>query len=1512
MRSRYKVVLSGRNLYREIDLSPDAEKLTAGSFPDVDVRLRREMFFGLIQLEFAAKDGGWSVTCSDNLYFNTGDVRKLLNIPLGHGTECSVCYQDSDNEAFFLRCFIDFDYEMKDYGRKIDIAGVESLRIGGSSDADICITDEYLGQDTVLLRRQDRRLWLIDQGCRYGVQVNGTRISGRREIRDRDFFSLGSYSFYYRKDALYTSEKQSVRVKRLHEEWEEQRDTVFSYPAFHRNTRMRYEIPEESVEIRQPPAKPNLSRRSIVLTLMPVLVMLAMTIVLRGVLGGGGTFVIYSAVSMGTGALVSLLTYLQDKKNFQEETEKRESSYLCYIEEKEKEIRERQYEELRIRRRIYESPENSLQEAFRFGRRLFERTREDADYLQVFLGTGRIEASEKVTFTKQDFVDTEDSISMLPEQLAGKYRWLDDAPVVSDFLGSGGVGIVGRRNDLRQMLKNITLDLAIRHFYGELRFVYIFALEDAGKFSWLRWLRNVENDSLDTRNIVCDEESRNVILENIYMELSDRESVLSRDRQHVFEEEYIVFVTDSSLIRSHPAAKYISDAGKYGFTFVFLEEHEENLPQGCAEIIRLGEQQSGRLLKTRNGEVFSDFTYSVFSDRMAEKAALKLGAVYVDEISLENQLTKNITLFELLGIFSAEDLDLAQRWKNSQVYRTLAAPVGVRAGDEVVQLNISDRGGGHGPHGLVAGTTGSGKSEFLQTYILSMATLFHPYDVSFVLIDFKGGGMANQFAGLPHLAGTITNIDGREIDRFLLSVKAELIRRQEIFSGAGVNHIDDYIRLFQSGKAERPVPHLIIIADEFAELKTEYPDFMKELISAARIGRTLGVHLILATQKPTGVVDPQIWSNSRFRVCLKVQTKEDSNEVLKSPLAAEITEPGRAYFQVGNNEIFDMIQSAYSGADVPSGDDIKDKIFSVYERNLWGKKKLIYTNKKIAGNTESVSQLKAVVDHIGRYCSISGIRSLPGICLPPLKTVIGTEELSYDADPESNVITIPVGMFDDPRRQRQGNVLLEPSRENVYIVGSAQSGKTVLLQTVFYGIIRKYSPRQVNVYIVDCGSMVLKIFENSAHVGGVVLPNEEEKCRNLFKLLSARVAERKQKLSERGIGTFASYLSAGGEDMPLIIVMIDNMAAFKEYFPAQADQLNVLTREAQSVGISFIVTAAASNAMNYRVQANFARKLALNSNDTAEYSALLGHCRQTPRGNPGSGLLLIDRQILEWQAAIFSGEETEAGRSRNFREFIGMVNAGCDTCAEEIPMVPDRLVLDDEMAKSPEKFREPGMIPLGMEYETVSFSCMDIGRTGSLAILGDAEISVRLTKTILRILASNIIFHDVEAIVIDDRRKSLESVNRYGFVKNYTSDPGEALEFLSEFYDELRERKNAEHPEELSAMMLVLNQPELFRKICADKNAAGELSAALKQAGGARAFILLPQMENAAVGFNASEVLKTLKEMRQGVLCAPVTENRFYEISGRVRADSDFDRTMAYRFEGGRYTRIKLFETEGE
>lgn len=190
----------------------------------------------------------------------------------------------------------------------------------------------------------------------------------------------------------------------------------------------------------------------------------------------------------------------------------------------------------------------------------------------------------------------------------------------------------------------------------------------------------------------------------------------------------------------------------------------------------------------------------------------------------------------------------------------MKALVGKKAGGADCYLDIHEKY--HGPHGLIAGTTGSGKSELIQTFMLSLAINFSPDDVAFFVIDFKGGGMANLFVDLPHMAGQISNLSGNQVRRAMISIKSENLRRQRIFGEYGVNNINNYTRLYKSGEAPTPIPHLVIIIDEFAELKKEEPDFMRELISVAQVGRSLGVHLILATQKPSGTVDDNIWSNA--------------------------------------------------------------------------------------------------------------------------------------------------------------------------------------------------------------------------------------------------------------------------------------------------------------------------------------------------------------------------------------------------------------------------------------------------------------------------------------------------------------------------------------------------------------------------------------------------------------------------------------------------------------------------
>ncbi len=1503
---RYKLIISNKNLYREVDIDPNATALRIGTTIKDDVRLAKDLFFEQVEVSLLKKDAEWYIYCSENLYFSLGDVRKLFTKQLVHGDELILKYQNYSSDVFNISFMIDFDYERKNYNRKITLPPDRQLKIGGTADCDIQIDDSYLEDDFFVLDYQEGVLTAIDGNTKYGIYHNGTRCT-KKQVKDYDFIAVVGYSFYYKQGCLYTTDKATLSTKQLDSELVTQHSTTFDYPRFNRSTRLKYKIPDDELEVQQPPEKPKKPNTNIVVKLIPAFIMLVLIIVLRGVIGNGGTFVIYSAVSMSLGIIMSIVAFFEDKKTFKVDTIERERSYNAYIEQKIATIEAARDNELEIRRLIYSPLPQSIAEVTAFGKRIYERSPQDEDYLFTYLGEGSVESANQVKINKQEFVDLADKLSLLPQEIAEKYKLIDNAPIVADFKNANVVGIVGDKDKAYQTLTNLTLDLSIRHFYSDLKFAYILDRDDFDKLAWIKRLRHVRNKALDIYNIICNEESKKYLLEYFYSELSRRESMANASNSDIhFPLHYVVFIVDVTAVENHPITKFFEIAAKLGFTFVFFAQCEENLPQFCRQIIRLNNSNQELLLMTNDAKICYNYITPQVEYAVASQVAQKLSSVEVDEVSLEGQLTKYITLYQLLNIIEVEDLDLKQRWADAQVYKSLAAPLGVMNKNKIVYLDISDRANAHGPHGLVAGTTGSGKSEIIQTYILTMASLYHPHEVAFVIIDFKGGGMANQFRHLPHLNGAITNIDGREINRSLLSIKAELIKRQELLSQADVNHINDYIKLYKAGKTKLAMPHLIIVVDEFAELKAEHPDFMKELISAARIGRTLGVHLILATQKPAGVVNAQIWSNSKFKLCLKVQTREDSNEVLKSPLAAEIVEPGRAYFQVGNNEIFDLFQSAYSGADVPNSTEINVKKHFIYERNNWGKKTLKYSNQKQNEQRQKISQLDAVVNYIATHCKNESIAQLAGICLPSLADTIFTNDLNYTIE-NQHIISVPIGIYDDPEKQEQGLFSITPSKDNIYIVGSSQMGKSVMLQTAIYGLLKNYTPAQVNLYLVDCDSMILKIYEKSAHVGGVVLPGEDEKCKNLFNLIEKIIVERKALLSSKGLSNYLSYLEAGYQDLPLVVLMIDNVAAFKEYFGDRAEHLERLSRESQGVGVSIILTSATANALRYRTQANFAEKIAFSCVDSAEYSNLFGRCRVTPKEVPGRGLCMIDKRILEFQTAIYGDYVNEVARVAGLSEFIELRNAKVTTKAPQIPMIPQQLQLADSMQQELGLFQEKAIIPIGMAYADVKYKAVDIAQIGLLSLVGSLNSCNRFLINFLTILAKTIVFHEVEAIVIDSRSGQLKQFADYGFVKHYETDLIAAQALID---DTCKAALDNYHNQSRQTMlkMLIINSKEVLDKIYADKNDSKTLSDTIKNAAESGLFVMIGGIENSTVSFSASEVLKTIKDKKQAVLFAPLVENKVFELPGRRIPDEVFDQSMAYYIDGNRHIKIKIFE----
>lgn len=1456
MDNRYRVIITNKIIYKEIELLSDMESVRIGTTKQCNLRLSKELFFEDIELQLIKVNHRWNLICSNNVFISSDGVKKLVSIPLTHGDDLLIKYQKSNKEIFKLSFMVDFQIEKNQFNREIDLTEYNRLTIGGRG-SNLVILDPLIGEDRFLLQRVQENYVLYDYGSKYGVYVNGNRIKEQYTLFDYDFISILGSCFYYKYRKLYISSGGDIHLQQVNSIQHNISEGNHRYPQFNRSTRILKILPKEPIEILDPPIQAQKPKNNIATSLLPALGTLALTIVLRGIMGNGGSFVIFSVCTITLGIITSIFTFINGKKGYKKEVRQRKVKYESYINKKRTDIEEAREEEKELLNGIYYTVSQECKMVDEFQENLFERNPQDDDFLHIRIGTGDVKANQPIQYKKQEKLEIDDDLSSIPETVFQEFEYIKEGPIVCSLKDMNAIGIVGEEKPLYEFMKNTIIDLCVRQYHSDVNLFLILDDITGNLVHWSRFLPHLYNNDLDIRNIVCDDESRTILYEYLYKELSGRET------SKVQVPHCVVFVYGKTEFKKHPISKYIKTASSYGFTFLFFEERSDQLPMGCNKLILLEKEETkGSMVDSSDSNCVENFIYPTIEDKEAQNIAIRLAPVYSEEISLESTLTKSITLYELLEIIDVGDLDLKQRWNHSVVYKSMAAPLGVNARQEIVSLDIHEKA--HGPHGLVAGTTGSGKSEILQSYILSMATLYSPEEVAFMIIDFKGGGMVNQFRNLPHLVGAITNIDGREIDRSLKSIKAELQKRQRYFAEAQVNHVDAYIKKYKNNEVDIGIPHLIIIVDEFAELKAEQPEFMKELISAARIGRSLGVHLILATQKPAGQVNEQIWSNSKFKLCLKVQTKEDSNEVIKSPLAAEIKEPGRSYIQVGNNEIFELFQSAYSGGQAKEDDLNNKKEFYIASVGISGRRKVTYQQKNKKDKENKATQLDEIVSYVNDYCNNHQLKRPNSICLPPLPELIVYEE---QREPDVEFLNVTIGIYDNPGQQYQGEAKLNVSMNNTIILGSPQYGKTNLLQCIIRDMAWRYSPKEVTLYIIDFASMILKNFEALYHCGGVVCSYEDEKLKNLFKLINSEMTLRKEKIMSVGVSSFSSYLEAGYDDIPQIILMIDNLTGLRELYLQDNDALVKICREGLAVGISVIATNTQTAGIGYKYLSNFSNKIALYCNDSSEYNNLFDSCKQKPLTLPGRCILEMDRVIYECQTYLAFEGDKEIERVNQMKEFINATNQKYrNDRARLIPEIP-KLLTDKYIEKKFSYNMKPYELVIGLDYNSVLPITIDLKNMGVLSLTGrDGLGKGNFIKVIYHYLLKQ--GEPVEVAILDDVTKKFATLKEQKITSTYSLVPDKIKEILAQWEKKLEERYqafmagNESILDQEPFLLLIVQNIDVISAISTDKESFAIYKQIITKYKALKVAIIYSFIPNTLIPYNGPEVLKMIKEAK--------------------------------------------------
>ena len=1278
------------------------------------------------------------------------------------------------------------------------------------------------------------------------------------------------------------------------------------YPSYHRSPRIIYRAPEDKIEIHYPPEPIRKSTENLLKILLPPLIMMTMSIVMLFVRPNG----IYMLATIATTLLsiiFSIHAYIKDRKKYHCDVKERQVTYTQYLDEQIKKIHH--YEEQQRQGALYHYPsvESLSQLITHYSARIYEKSADQFDFLSYRLGIGKVKPSIDIQENTPNKLDLKDPLEKRAHHVAGHYQWLDEMPVTIDLL-HGAVGYIGPRKAVIEQLQWMMLQLATFQSYHDLRFIVVTPEEEQEKWQWLRFLPHLQFPGMEWRSFVYDDYSRTQILNALHQLLKDRqqEAKETSERDEIqFLPHLVLVITDDALLLDHGIMEILAqDLTKIGVSLVYVKDIMKQLPETVHTVIDIRDHHTGELVMVE-GQLVQQRYQLDHLNVIENKERLPRLLAGLDHVqTLKSAIPESITFLEMYEAEEVQDLHIVDRWQQHSPYRSLAVPLGVNSPDHIVELNLHEKA--HGPHGLIAGTTGSGKSEVIQSYILSLAVNFHPYDVAFLLIDYKGGGMANLFRKLPHLLGTITNLDGAQSMRALISIKAELTRRQHLFSDHHVNHINQYQKLYNEGAVSEPMPHLFLISDEFAELKAEQPEFMAELISTARIGRSLGIHLILATQKPAGVVDDQIWSNSKFKIALKVAEKADSMEMLKTPDAADITQPGRGYLQVGNNEIYELFQSAYSGADYRPGQSQQEEGI-LYRLNRMGEREAVtqdLSGLDHSGHTTKVkSELEAVIDEIATITAEHHIQALPQPWLPPLETNIIVTHLRREPQyqDEKQPLSAIVGMVDLPEEQAQRPVSVNLSEDgNLAVYSSPGYGKSTFLQTLVMELARTHTPEQLNFYLLDFGTNGLQPLRELPQVADVMNTDEEEKITKFMKRLQQEIKRRKALLSQEGVANLDMYERKVGSVIPDWVIVIDSFEGFKDlaYEEALVKLLASVTRDGLSVGVHVVVSAGSHNAMRAMLSNNFKVKIALKQNQTGDISEMVGKTKLQIDDLPGRGLIKLEKAAL-FQTALPTEGTTDLEVVENLQFEVQQMNQSWEgQRPEPIPMMPDELSFEKFASKdSVIQMADDNNIPIGLDYDDVESIGINTESLTWLPVITDKE---KLLKSLMaHIIKAVAVYSNYPVIVADP----IQIFNENKPQKiNYITDKEMMKEFGSVMEAQIKAMANGE--KDYSKSYVIVTNMEKLAALTG--LSAEQFSGLIRRGSEVGLHFIIGTSYKYLTDY--SSLLKPLKgEIGQAFFGMRLTDQTVLS-HPTIRGEAALMPNQGYYYDEGEYIKLRLFD----
>ncbi|WP_407940024.1 type VII secretion protein EccCa [Nocardiopsis coralli] len=1081
-----------------------------------------------------------------------------------------------------------------------------------------------------------------------------------------------------------------------------------------------------------------------------------------------------------------------------------------------------------------------LTDTARLPARRWERRSSDPDFLHVRVGEGTRPLARRLTLKvdkSSPLVVYDPICEGMAQQLVDLYAQVPEEPLVVPLRDIGVLSISGDRAQTRDLARSMVAQIATFSAAEDVCVGVVRNERLVDEWDWTKWLPHNSTEGFDdeptdgplparlvTKNTVQMQDMLEAEIEKRTVDMQRRRGAAPGPGT-----QRIVVVVD----------------GEYQSTLAGLaaEPPVESLAQiGIHVILLVGDQREepevvNMRLTVSEDRVQEDTDKPVRSPRSREKAtpvegrpdslsvarmtvlARILAPYRLSAADSADTLYASVDLPEIIGVPDVAQLDVRSTWKPRNSGDFLRVPIGVGPSNNLVLLDLKESAfGGMGPHGLVVGATGSGKSEMLRTLVTSLVVAHPPERLAMLLVDFKGGATFADTDRLPHSAGIITNLadDESMVARFREAMYGELSRRQQVLKEAGnLPNVHAYEELRADGREDlEPLPHLLVIIDEFSELLTAHPDFAELFLAIGRIGRSIGVHLMLATQKLESGKIKGLESHLSFRISLRTFSEQESREAIGVGDAYHLPpEPGSGYLKV-DTSVFERFKAAMvSSPYTPPDENVEqeDPVLPLISYNgvanadptaLTERIKEFFDSR--AGskgqNPKAKSVLQVAVDRIVE----SGAEQVRPVWLPPLETALpldtvldwnGSQTGANDevVEPPPEELKAQVGIKDLPREQAQETAELDftGAGGNMIVLGGPRSGKSLFLRTLIASLAWRYPPGRVAVYAIDFGGGGLSVMEDLPHVAGVAGRADPEKVRRVMTDVRTQLDRRERVFRRYKLESPEALRRARAEgkipnNVPGdVFLMIDGWSQVRELLGDTDDELLDILNRGSALGVHTLVTGTHGNQVRSKLQSLFGARLEFRLTEPNNSGIDRHAARDMPKDLPGRALM-EDLSLSQVALPRLDGTASLESLSDGHKALVERIRERWpEGAVSEVRTLPNEVKLEEVLRGGrPSKNMD---LVLGLGEQELAPALLRAEKDPHLVVFGDPETG---KSTLLRGLIKQLAKRPakkVGVIMVDYRRTHLGLLQDERSLA-YCTTPDHTKAIASQLAEQLKER----------------------------------------------------------------------------------------------------------------------------